>query len=238
MVFSDLDNTIIFSHRHDIEKGVPVEMYYGRRQSFMMPDGYTALQSFPASSFVPITSRTEEQYDRITFYTDGRKPHYALIDNGAYLLIDGHSDKEWFDETIKLYGDAIKDLELFARLHDDSALIKREDGVKLFFKAGNIPVLYKAAAEAGFDTYESAGKLYACPRGMTKGTAIRRFRQRFSVDEVICAGDSVSDCSMIEEADTIYLDRSLKDSLGNEERIKLVDPLKTAEIIFNTGRRI
>ena len=65
--FSDLDNTLIFSYKHDIGKEKRcVEIYQGREVSYITERTY-GLLTYAASRllFVPVTTRTEEQYRRM-----------------------------------------------------------------------------------------------------------------------------------------------------------------------------
>ena len=45
--------------------------------------------------FVPITTRTTEQYKRITIFQQELPLHYAITTNGATILQDGEPMKEW-----------------------------------------------------------------------------------------------------------------------------------------------
>ncbi len=96
--FSDLDNTLIFSYKHDIgEKKRCVEIYQGREVSYITERTYGLLK-YAASRllFVPVTTRTEEQYRRIDLGVG--VPSYALVCNGGVLLINGQEDAGWYRE--------------------------------------------------------------------------------------------------------------------------------------------
>lgn len=90
MVFhSDLDNTMIYSYKHDIgnEKRC-VEIYQGREISYVTDRTHELLRQVQDRVlFVPTTTRTTEQYRRIDL---GIGPvRYALTCNGGVLLVDG-----------------------------------------------------------------------------------------------------------------------------------------------------
>ena len=99
--FSDLDNTIIYSYKHDIgEDKVGVELYNDRIISFMTGKSYELLKEADRRLlFVPVTTRTPEQYARIDL---GVKPQYALVCNGGMLLKGGVRDEEWYRDSLKM----------------------------------------------------------------------------------------------------------------------------------------
>ena len=101
MVFhSDLDNTMIYSYKHDIgnEKRC-VEIYQGREISYVTDRTHELLRQVQDRVlFVPTTTRTTEQYRRIDL---GIGPvRYALTCNGGVLLVDGQEDETWYLESL------------------------------------------------------------------------------------------------------------------------------------------
>ncbi|MDE6056296.1 MAG: HAD family hydrolase, partial [Lachnospiraceae bacterium] len=67
---TDLDNTLIYSYKHNIgEKKRCVEIYQGREISFVTQETYRLLQMLSERKgqvlIVPTTTRTIEQYQRI-----------------------------------------------------------------------------------------------------------------------------------------------------------------------------
>ena len=93
IVHTDLDNTLIYSYKHEI--GGPktcVEIYQGREISFMTETSHRLLGqlcSKPGVLVVPTTTRTLEQYQRIDLGIG--VPEYALVCNGGVLLHQGRS---------------------------------------------------------------------------------------------------------------------------------------------------
>ena len=70
MVFcSDLDNTLIYSYKHEIGSDKKcVEIYQGREVSYMTNRSCELLRQVRERMlFVPTTTRTVEQYGRVTF---------------------------------------------------------------------------------------------------------------------------------------------------------------------------
>lgn len=89
IVHTDLDNTLIYSYKHEI--GGPktcVEIYQGREISFMTETSHRLLGqlcSKPGVLVVPTTTRTLEQYQRIDLGIG--VPEYALSATAVYCCI-------------------------------------------------------------------------------------------------------------------------------------------------------
>ena len=107
----DMDNTIIYSYKHDIgEKKLNVELYNGREISFISERTYSLLKEVNDKMLiVPTSTRTEEQYRRINLHI-GAIP-YALVCNGGVLLVNGERDKEWYYESLKMIAESRPQLD-------------------------------------------------------------------------------------------------------------------------------
>jgi len=65
--FTDLDNTLIYSHKREIgEEKTVVEYLDGRQQSFMTNYTYKYLKNAKWLDIVPVTTRIDTQFKRIT----------------------------------------------------------------------------------------------------------------------------------------------------------------------------
>ena len=65
---SDLDNTLIYSYKREIGKKVLVETMGEKELSFMTENTWRLLKELPPHMmFVPVSTRSEEQYKRICF---------------------------------------------------------------------------------------------------------------------------------------------------------------------------
>ena len=92
---SDLDNTLLFSHRHRQPEDRCVERLNGAEQGFFTRETPDLLpQVVQRVHLLPITTRSIEQYQRIQ-WPDGTAPRIALTANGAVLLRDGQVDRAW-----------------------------------------------------------------------------------------------------------------------------------------------
>ena len=218
--FTDLDNTIIYSHRREMpaEKQV-VEYWQGREQSYMTRKTMRFLQAFsrqPGHFLVPVTTRSREQYLRITGLQALHCP-YALIYNGALLLKNGVSDPQWEADSLREAGEALRELPgLYEAMrpfvppeHLHAALpymvfAKTEDPLPL------MQTLTGLCRGKGIQVVYSATKLYCIPEAFNKGTAARRLSRRLSPDAcILAAGDSEFDRPLLQEADIAFAPRSL-----------------------------
>lgn len=205
----DLDNTLIYSYKHDIgiEKRC-VEVYQGREISFMTEQTFSALKR-AAERFVlvPTTTRTLEQYGRIDL---GIGPvRYALVCNGGLLLKDGSLDKKWYGESKRRIEESEEELRkaqifLHSEERREFALRFIED-LFLFTKCREPEAVVKELCGMLdvrlVDVFHNGVKVYVVPKALSKGKAVERFREAFDAPRVIAAGDSGFDVSMLLAAD-------------------------------------
>lgn len=206
---TDLDNTIIYSYKHDIGRNKRnVELYNGREISFITEKTYELLRLLKQKMLiVPTTTRTIEQYNRIDLGIGGFK--YALVCNGGVLLENGRINREWYDETKRLIAESREEL------YRGRILLEEERGRYFEVRCIEDMFLFTKCRDASevvlrleeiLDTrlvrvYSNGDKVYIIPSGLKKGDAVRRFKEYTGASEVIAAGDSEFDISMLEEAD-------------------------------------
>lgn len=219
---SDLDNTLIYSYKR--EMGVPkrcVEIYEGREISFMSEYSAELLQELRRLlCFVPVTTRTEEQYRRILLGT----PEYALVCNGGVLLVNGEPDEAWYRESLRLAREAAGELCLAARMlerdTDVSFEVRNIRGLFLFTKSGDpersMARLAQALDMSRVDVFRNGEKLYVLPKRLHKGTALARLRQRLGGAYLFAAGDSLFDVPMLREADCGFAPMALREAAGDD----------------------
>ena len=93
----DIDNTLIYSHRHPHDGWPCVEWREGREQAYMSPASIALLAEVSARSVtVPVTSRAIAQYRRLALPVE---LGMVVTGNGADLLIGGAPDTDWRAET-------------------------------------------------------------------------------------------------------------------------------------------
>ncbi len=226
---SDLDNTLIHSYKRADPEDVCVEVKDGKMLSFMTPYAYNKLRKLNSNkdiAFVPVTTRSVEQYRRIDFF-DGRSPHLALAANGGILLIDGISDLQWFEESKALISDSMKEFKTGMRyLENDTDIyfeLRIVDELFVFTKSHD-PLKTKECLEKILDPdivspYMIGDKVYIFPNILSKGNAVSRLKKKFVFDKTICAGDSEFDVSMLDIADTAYCPDVLCDDVNNQNLI-------------------
>ncbi len=206
---ADLDNTIIYSYRHDIGSDKRnVEMHKNNELSFVTEKTYSLLQCIKDEIlFVPTTTRTIEQYNRIDLGIGILK--YALVCNGGVLLVNGKEDEEWYKDSLQLVQKseaemkkALDFLESEKRRIFDLRFIK---DLFIFTKCNKPEAVVSSLREklntTLVDVINSGMKVYVVPKDLSKGRAVLRFKEYVQAESVIAAGDSEFDISMLEEAD-------------------------------------
>lgn len=209
LFLSDLDNTLIFSYKKLSEKDMCVEKKDGKNLSYMT---YHSAELFGdivrRLTFIPVTTRSAEQYGRI-FFPNGFRPKYAVIDNGANLLINGVPDKAWRSGFESIINDSLPEIreceKYLAECGEVYFDIRFVDDSFLFTKCHNSERVLKELSEAvkltSTKLYTNGDKLYAIPMGISKKSALERLRDRLDEDFIIAAGDSLFDEDMLSAAD-------------------------------------
>lgn len=205
----DLDNTLIYSYKHDIgnEKKC-VEIYEGREISFMTDKTQQMLTEISKRILVvPTTTRTVEQYSRIQLGLD--EIPYALTCNGGVLLRNGIEDEQWYKESLRLVADCNQELEKAEAILAEDANrcleVRNIRGLFIFTKSNVPEESVKALAEkldtSLVDVFSNGIKVYVVPKKLSKGNAVKRLKEQLHGDTIIAAGDSEFDKSMLEFAD-------------------------------------
>ena len=107
----DMDNTLIYSYKHDIgEEKRCAEIYQEREISFMTNKTSKLLKELARKVLVvPTTTRTRQQYERIDLGL-GAMP-YALVCNGGVLIKDGVEVEDWYTDSKALIADCEAELK-------------------------------------------------------------------------------------------------------------------------------
>ena len=206
---TDLDNTIIYSYKHDIgDDKREVELYQGRNISYITGQTYELLKQVKKEYLmIPLTTRTEEQYKRINLGIGEFK--YALVCNGGVLLVDGKKDEEWYEESKRLAYDSkekIKEaLEILEKDRRRKFELRYIEELFLFTKCSDpeqvVRELREALCSNLVEVFNNGEKIYVLPVNLSKGDAVRRLRVYLNATRIIGAGDSEFDISMVEAAD-------------------------------------
>ena len=215
VVASDLDRTLIYSATAagSVADLVCVEMLEGRPQSFMTAVAHTVLGDVRrAAVLVPTTTRTPAQYGRVEL-PGGPEP-FAVVSNGAHILIDGAPDPGWragVEARIAAEGaplaEVVEHLERVAagpwvrsrRVADDvfTYLVVEVPRLPREFVAQ----LSDWCAERSWVVSMQGRKIYALPAGLTKEAAIAEVLDRVGGTRLLAAGDGALDAGMLAMAD-------------------------------------
>lgn len=233
LLVTDLDQTLIYSYKMKLGPDrVLVEMKDGRELSFMTAVSVRLLMRLKEHfGVVPLTTRSREQYERITF-PEGWVPPYALVANGAILLREGRFDTAWYEESKRRILPSEAELYRGAEwLRQDPDLdfeVRMVDGAFVFTKSRN-PEATVGRLREKLDAYltnvQSHGsKLYILPKVLHKGAALERLREEIPCKRIFCAGDSVFDLPMLEAADFAFAPENLLRRTGFTHRNILTAP--------------
>ncbi|HCT64714.1 MAG TPA: HAD family hydrolase [Lachnospiraceae bacterium] len=223
LFLSDLDNTLIYSYKHNIgQDRVLVETKDGKEVSFMTPKTHMLLEKIiDEMEFIPLTTRSLEQYRRICF-SEKSIVEYALVANGGILLHNNKIDHIWYDESLKLIENAKNQLELGMELLKNDINISFEvrmvDGLFVFTKSNDV-LATKNMLENILDlsvvkVFNNGSKVYIFPEILNKGTAVQRIRKLKKPQVIFAAGDSDFDVPMLKEADFAIYPQNLNEFLN------------------------
>lgn len=221
---SDIDNTLIYSYKHEIGSDkVGVERYQGRMISYMTSRSHALLKQVAERLLlVPTTTRTAEQYNRINFGIPS--PKYALVCNGGILLRDGQADRAWYEESYEMTRGAAGELaaarDYLIRDVHRCFEVRIPDELFLFTKS-ECPLETAQGLKQVVDTTKidiccQGIKVYVIPKNLNKGTACQRFREKQKADCVVAAGDSQFDVPMLKAADIAIAPMQLRDAYNLE----------------------
>ena len=203
---TDLDNTLLFSHRYRRPGDICAEYLEGKEQGFLTPQVWAWLENLPENlRLLPVTTRSVAQYRRIQWPVP---PEWAVAVNGGILLRNGELDGPWRADFTAIAAPFQPELaRLAADLERWDWCLRRSlvDGLYLYAVCpGEEGMMDRAALYRGQTplTVEPSGrKLYFLPPGLDKGAALERARRRFRPSLVISAGDSTLDLPMLQRAD-------------------------------------
>ena len=228
---SDLDNTLVYSYKHNIGTDkINVEIYKDREISYITKRTYRLLNDvIKKVTFVPTTTRTVEQYKRINLGIPD--PEYALVCNGGILLENGEENQEWYINSVNMVKDSeeeikrgIRLLEYDTRRNFELGFIR---GLFVFTKCKEpetvVTDLRNLLDNSKVDVFNNGTKVYILPKKLNKGTAVTRLKKKLGADKVIAAGDSLFDIPMIGNADYAIIPYGLKNQLSLSGNIFIVN---------------
>lgn len=224
IVATDLDRTLIYSqgaietYGGQDEEVVAVERYAGAEASWMTTAAARTFAGLHERALVvPVTTRTPEQWQRITL--PGPAPAYAITANGGVLLVDGRTDHSWEVSVTAELAQVAPIAEVWAHAQDVcrpewTATLRDAGGLFCYavlhrqrLPAGFVDTAAEWARTHGWQVSLQGRKLYWVPTTLTKSAALAEVHRRVGGQQIYAAGDSLLDADLLEAADRGILAR-------------------------------
>lgn len=193
----DLDGTVLVPARHAVPGDVPAETIGVETRSFWPAGLAAALRGLPGNiSFVPVTSRSVEQYRRLD-WPEGTVPVLAVVANGAILLDrDGRMP---LADTGPFMGLIAESVERLAGYPGKARVV---DGAYAYLHLDAEADLDRVRADAPWPLREfrAGRKLYCVPPGVDKETAVSKLCRMLGAKPGYAAGDGPMDAGMLRMA--------------------------------------
>ncbi|MGP9021018.1 HAD family hydrolase [Streptomyces sp. BR1] len=223
LIASDLDRTLIYSAAAlDLTMPDPraprllcVEIHEHKPLSFMTERAaylLAGLKADPTTVFVPATTRTRKQYQRIQL--PGPPARFAICANGGQLLVDGVADLGWrrkVDGRIAAECATLDEVRAHISATADPVWLRKERVAEDLFaylvvERSLLPKdwveeLGAWADDRGWTVSLQGRKIYAVPKPLTKSAAVREVARRTGADLTLAAGDSLLDADLLLAAD-------------------------------------
>ena len=250
-IFADLDNTLLYSYKHDIGADkILVEMRQSRPQGYMTRKTYEYLAHLKKSekmAIVPVTSRDKEHYDRIFgVHNLLRFPSYSIVLNGGILLVDGKEVYTWTQETQEMVRDSLPEIEAAVEFMEADPECGRKwqpNNLIVFCESSN-PKAVAVKLEETLDmskvhVYYDEHKVYVHPSRLSKGTAVERFVRRFGASATIGAGDfELTDASMLNAVSQAIIPYEFAEDLRAPNVIRAPKGALFSDFVCDTLKRM
>lgn len=227
-LFSDLDNTLIYSHRRKfLAPKVAVEWLCGKEQSYISQKAFKFFSSKHYFELIPVTSRTQSQYLRLIPIMESFHSKVALVCNGGKLIINGESNKQWINKTYEIIREEVNETYYAGKLLEKKSQYHtlKTDEELFFYLSDPEPEQLSKKIKQSIDVskvsvmYDNR-KVYCFPHSLNKGQALKRFLELFPCDYSIVAGDSLNDYPMVEYSNCSIFPSSIE----SMENIKYICP--------------
>jgi len=215
----DLDGTLIYSYRSfgkdKIDSPIRcIETNKGKELSFMTEKAITLLHELSEKMmFIPVTTRTSEQYNRISLFKDEIRPTYAVVCNGGVILKDGQIDQDWQEYIrTKISNNTISIADIKRKIEETSDAIWVESirvvdrfFICLIIKPDSTPINildeYSMWAEENNLLFSIQGRrVYFIPSFINKWDAVQYIAEKEDKKTVFAAGDSLLDVDLVEKS--------------------------------------
>lgn len=224
LVASDLDRTLIYSSAA-LALGMPdaqaprllcVEVHESKPLSYMTEDAAELLARLTGEAvFVPTTTRTRKQYQRIQL--PGTAPKYAICANGGHILVDGATDEDWHASVLDRLAEEcapLSEIRAYLTATTDLSWVRKHRVAEDLFaylvvERERLPEEWLArfgawAGDRGWTVSLQGRKVYAVPKPLTKSAAVREVARRTGATLTLAAGDSLLDADLLLAADRAW----------------------------------
>lgn len=256
---TDLDRTLIYSESFlesnpELNESNKILIDTSKVCSYIHKDVATHLREILSKKseirFLPVTTRSIAEFNRIEFRKIGIKVEYAITSNGGTILHNGEPLKEWenyknsninIDELVSI----ARDLEIInpddykSKIIDESFIMtkcsidKVSEQERLIF-IDNIKKSYHH-----YDILTHKSKVYVVPRVVRKDNALTWIKHYINEDEVVSSGDSAFDLPMLSIANLSIIpghsdlsDKDLKNCRYIRISSGISSPLDTIKILM------
>lgn len=222
MFASDLDRTLIYSeraladfHQSGVNNLVGVERKADRDIAFMTRTSMEALSYIAANLlFVPVTTRTFDQYNRIYILSKSIPITYAITSNGANIIYNGRSNVDWgykVQKRLKAECDSLEDMIGKINKFHIRGIIKKAEEFFFYYildeaiDKETINMIKLVAVKSGWRVSLQGRKMYFMPKPICKGEAVKFIKEREGISNVYGAGDSLLDHDFLKACDFPYV---------------------------------
>ncbi|PWW30241.1 hydroxymethylpyrimidine pyrophosphatase-like HAD family hydrolase [Cytobacillus oceanisediminis] len=222
MFASDLDRTLIYSDRALADLGHPgrgslvgVERKDGQEIAFMTKQAHGKLKEICSQMlFVPVTTRTYEQFNRVFIFQEDIPVPYAITSNGANIHFHGNPMEEWaaiVRDRLKTECAIFEDMVEKTKGYELNGTLKAADNLFFYYILSEKitseakGILSSMAESFGWKVSLQGRKLYFMPNPICKGEAVKFIKDREGISSVYGAGDSVLDHDFLQFCDYPYV---------------------------------
>ena len=217
LLFTDLDGTILFSRRTlpaglPLEDCVEAETYSNGAHGYMQRDLVGYLREWSQHHLlIPVTTRSLEQFSRLSPLLSSFNMPFALASNGGNLYREGRLDPRWKQAVVSELAPQLKNrdaaLEIIEQMIPGEDIRKVKDIDQLYYcvlvverewPAAHVEAVNRLLAQIGWVAYFQHKKLYFLPMGLTKEAAARRLLQELPQRaDYVAMGDTDMDWQLL-----------------------------------------
>lgn len=216
---SDLDRTLIYSKTmidmYETDESYElIETIDGQEISYISSKTKESLKQVNENMFfIPVTTRTVEQYKRITLFQEQIQPEFSITSNGGTILQQGTILKEWSELIDKQLDQCMPIDDMVKKIKSQSNTdwikrIHRADDLFIYLiihrdklSPNKLLELKELANGLGWQMSLQGRKLYFVPHPINKWNAVQYLCDKLNIKEVYTAGDSLLDYDLIINGD-------------------------------------